>query len=982
MASESSSRTPGREALAEYATRAGELRTSAANLPVDLGDPEVAWLVVSGALDVSVAEYEDGRIRSAFRHMLRLGPGRLAFGADSGTDGGFKLIGKGISDTRLYRIPISPLLDEVAKDPGDADLARALAAGVDAWVEDFAAAVARAVAPRPPSVLRVEPGLAAQALTAGILTARNGVVWFRGEALEAAFLEMEDVGAGGPGLAPVTPDAWLDLHRTEGIACISSAGLDPATLVRRALPEFHRLALGAEATNRRLMLVDEANLQAEQVYQRRHDEAAARRSLENLSLTRPQRPGGGAHALTVALQAIGRHEGIDIRVPAADSGLEPSLDDIVQASGARARRVRLSAEDRWWLGDSGAMLAFRREDGRPLALLPGAGGRYRVLDPVSGRSERADAGAAGELLEDAWLLYRTLPNDRPAGMKDLTAVVGGQVAGDLARLAAAGLGAGILALAPAVAVNVLVGSVIPSGDLGTLVQFAVTLAGLSFVAVLSHLFRGAALMRLEGRVVARISASIWDRLLRLRPRFFQGFTAGELASRAAAFQDLRDRVSGAVADALLSVLFLLPMFALLFHYDAALGWLTLGLGLATLVLTSLTVGLLLGPQRRHLEMMRGLAGELFQFIRGIGKLRTTGTEGSAFAAWARRYREQKRAQVRIAALNEHITAFSAAVPALAGAALFAVALRQGDGGIAPADFLAVYTASMVFYMAVVRLGQSLEAVAYIVPGCEQVRPIVQAAPDSAPGGGARVRLQGEIVFQRVSFRYSEGGPVVLRDVSIHVKPGELVAIVGESGTGKSTLFRIALGLEDPLSGAVYYDGKDLAHLDRDAVRRQVGVVTQDGRLQSGNVLRNIIGIRNDLGVDDAWRAARQASVDGDIAAMPMQMYTAVGENASTFSGGQIQRIRIAAALVHKPRVLLFDEPTSWLDTKSQSETMEGIEKSVGTRIVIAHRLSTIRKADRIYVLKAGCVAQVGEFEELLAQEGPFRDLARRQMMES
>ena len=161
---------------------------------------------------------------------------------------------------------------------------------------------------------------------------------------------------------------------------------------------------------------------------------------------------------------------------------------------------------------------------------------------------------------------------------------------------------------------------------------------------------------------------------------------------------------------------------------------------------------------------------------------------------------------------------------------------------------------MVFYMAVVRLGQSLQAVASIVPGCEQVRPIVQAGTDSAPGDGARVTLQGELAFQQVSFRYSENGPMVLRDVSIHVKPGELVAIVGESGVGKSTLFRLALGLETPSSGAVYYDGKDLAHLDGDAVRRQVGVVTQDGGLQGGNVLNNIIGVTEDRSVDDAWRA--------------------------------------------------------------------------------------------------------------------------------
>ena len=405
----------------------------------------------------------------------------------------------------------------------------------------------------------------------------------------------------------------------------------------------------------------------------------------------------------------------------------------------------------------------------------------------------------------------------------------------------------------------------------------------------------------------------------------------------------------------------------------------MGFGLATLAVTTLLGALHIDPQRRYFETSRQLFGDLFQFLSGIAKLRATGAEGSAFAAWARRYREHKKAEIRLSFLSEHLAAFSAAVPALAAAALFAVAVRQGDGQLATADFLAVYAASMVFYVSLGMLGNSVQAIASIIPGREQIRPILTGATDPVSRRGTRVALSGEIHLDRVSFGYAQNGPMILQDVSIHARPGEFVAIVGESGAGKSTLFRLALGLEDPWSGAVYYDGQDLAHLDRDSVRRQVGVVTQEGSLQSGNVLNSIIGVMEDLTIDDAWRAARQAAVDGDISAMPMGMYTAVGENAATFSGGQNQRIRIAAALVRNPRIIFLDEPTSWLDTKSQSETMKGIEQSTSTRLVIAHRLSTIRKANRIYVLQGGRVVQTGGFDELIEADGPFRDLALRQM---
>ena len=334
--------------------------------------------------------------------------------------------------------------------------------------------------------------------------------------------------------------------------------------------------------------------------------------------------------------------------------------------------------------------------------------------------------------------------------------------------------------------------------------------------------------------------------------------------------------------------------------------------------------------------------------------------------------------MEIGKLSEHVVAFSAAVPLFAGAALFAFALYKGPT-LAVGDFLVVYAMSMTFYVAITRLGQSFEAIAAIAPAMGQVQPVLSAVPEPVPAGDAAVELSGEIQFDHVSFQYSEDGPLILNDVSLHARPGEFIAIVGETGSGKSTLLRLALGLQEPSVGAVYYDGRDLAHLNKRVVRRQVGVVMQDGSLRPGNIGENIIGLASDLTVNDAWRAAQQAAVAEDIQAMPMGMFTPVGDSAATFSGGQAQRIMIAAALVRNPRILFLDEATSWLDAKSQRKVMEGIESLAVTRIVIAHRLSTIRKANRIYVLQAGQIVQQGRFDELFESAGLFRDLMRRQM---
>ena len=434
------------------------------------------------------------------------------------------------------------------------------------------------------------------------------------------------------------------------------------------------------------------------------------------------------------------------------------------------------------------------------------------------------------------------------------------------------------------------------------------------------------------------------------------------------FQHLSDQVAGSVGGALLSLIFLFPTFVLMFLYDTMLGWLGLGLGLRQLP-----------HHRQFLDTSRRLTGVLLQLIGGVAKLRSSGAEGSAFAMWAANYRQQKRSEMRLGALNEHLVAFTSAAPFFAMAGLLAVALPRMEHGLTIGGFLAIYAAFMVFYGAVTQFGLSFSTIAAILPTIEQARPVLVERPRRVTADSLMLELQGELRLDHITFRYANDGPIILQDVSLYARPGEFIALVGESGSGKSTLLRLALGLESPLSGAVYYDGHDLERLNRRSVRDGVGMVVQDASLRPQTVLDNIIGTGEDLTVEDAWRAARIASVDDDIAAMPMGMYTITSEGSATFSGGQAQRIMLASALVRNPSVLLLDEATNWLDNETQSRVMEEIENLSVTRIVSAHRLSTIRRADRIYVLQGGKIVQQGGFDELIEQEGVFKELALRQM---
>jgi ABC-type bacteriocin/lantibiotic exporter with double-glycine peptidase domain len=207
----------------------------------------------------------------------------------------------------------------------------------------------------------------------------------------------------------------------------------------------------------------------------------------------------------------------------------------------------------------------------------------------------------------------------------------------------------------------------------------------------------------------------------------------------------------------------------------------------------------------------------------------------------------------------------------------------------------------------------------------------------------------------------------------------MVALVGPSGSGKSTLVRLLLGLGHPDQGAIYYDGRDLRGLNLRAVRRQLGAVLQNGRLMPGSLYENIRSVSG-ASLEECWEAAKQAGLADDIRAMPMGMHTVMTDGATTLSGGQVQRLLIARALVGKPAILLFDEATSALDNETQSIVMNTLNQLSVTRIVIAHRLSTIRNADRIYVLKNGLVVEDGTFTELMEGGNLFTALAYRQKL--
>ena len=938
--------------------------------PIDLDSADGIWLVERGWVDVFVVQTEGGSLSAPLKHLLRAEAGELLLGVAPAGAGHLCLRARAAADTVLYRAKRGPWLEPLA------DL---LPERIDAWLEKISLTVAQDIPEQRRPDRLLHPGEPLEAAAGAVMSSARGVVWAKVRG-QAAFVDTQHRAGETAPLVPVSTRTWLRALGDCRVDSRSTADLMGRERLFDALAEFHRLVLDTEELNRMLAAVDTANLQRERTALRRRQ--AERASAELVRTVNPNlRPVRDSESeLMAVLEVIGRHEGMSFRLPSSsESGstrtdAPQSLSAILAASGIRARRVRLSSRQRWWRGDSGALLARRGGDREPVALIPGRFGAYRAID-AGENPIRLDARGAATLEDDAWAFCAALP--RRSRVRDLMRLALRGAALDVARFFAAGLVAAMLALAPAFAIRAFVERGLPAQDPGVLLGAVAALALLAIAGIGLSLFQTGALLRADGRLTARATAAIWDRVMNIPARRLRRFAAGDLGQRAFVFQALREEVSGVLAHALLSGVFLAPALAVTYAFNAAIGWICLILGLAGLGAMTAIGMLQLAPHRRAHLARQTLAGNLFEFLLGIAKLRSAGAEESVFAFWAHRYSRLKRAEIDQRRWSEWLQALAASLPVLAGALIFAVAAYI-DPDLSVADFIAAYAAAMVVFATVVRLAGAIESIAAAVPACQQVQPLLKARPESGDSGG-HAQLQGEIRFDHVSFQYPGTEAPVLNAVSLHVQPGEFIGIVGESGAGKSTLFRLALALDAPTSGTLYYDSHDVTRLNRRALRKQIGVVSQDATLQPGTVLQNIIGVATDLTIEDAWRAARMAAVERDIRKMPMEMYTGVGTGSSFFSGGQIQRLHIAAALVRGPRILLLDEATNWLDTASQAAVMDSIAALAATRVVIAHRLSTIRGADRIYVLEAGRVAQAGTFRELMNADGPFRRLARRQM---
>lgn len=685
-------------------------------------------------------------------------------------------------------------------------------------------------------------------------------------------------------------------------------------------------------------------------------------------------PASGNDFLLDACNMIGNH--IDLVFSSRkDSGnRKNTLENICTTSKLRYRKIALKGE--WWKYDHGPLLVYMQEDDRPAALIF-KNGSYKIHDTTLNNTYTVKQENADSIQSFGFMFYRPFKN-KALTVLEVMKFGGNGCEHDIFLIVLMGIAGGILNMITPMATGMLFDTVIPEAEKFQLIQLTLALIGGAIGIAMFEFTRSVAMLRVEGKMDFSIQAAVWDRLLALPIPFFRDFTAGDLAMRANGITTIRQALSGTTMNAILGAVFSIFNLGLLFYYNWFLALVAIGLMILVLIVTIATSLFKLRYERQLAEIDGEVSGLLLQLLSAVSKLKTTGSEARAFAVWANQFSRHRLLSFKAENIGNILETFNATFPLFSSFVIFmTVAFFLEDKKITTGEFLAFNSAFVSFLLAILSMTAALVTVLQIIPLYERAKPILETIPEVDAIKAHPGQLSGNIEVSHLNFSYKSDGPLILKDISLNIKKGQFVAIVGSSGSGKSTLLRCLLGFEILSSGSIYYDGQDMSVLDITAIRRQLGVVLQNGQILPGDIFKNIVG-SSGLSIDDAWYAARMCGLEQDIKDMPMGMHTVV--MGGVLSGGQIQRILIARAIVHKPKIIYFDEATSALDNKTQAIVSQSLERLEATRIVIAHRLSTVKNADLIVVLDDGIIKEKGTYEELMHNNGLFTQLAKRQIV--
>ena len=704
-------------------------------------------------------------------------------------------------------------------------------------------------------------------------------------------------------------------------------------------------------------------------------------SFEKLHLTVTGRKSGDTFAegadVNDALETLLKHFGIrDRKIPASLKGFEEKLDYLLTASDIMFRKVTL--EPGWSRDAMGVMVTSLTDSGAVITVVRNGAGVYVYKDPKTGKNVTVHKAEEQKIGNEAYCFYRPLPL-RSLTLKDLIRYMTDSVdSWDIASFIIASLMVTLVGMILPKLNHILMGEVVKYGSLqllGAVMSFMLFAMISSFMLSIIKSFVQS---RIRTKLSVNVQAAAMMRVLSLPAGFFKKYSSGELSQYLSYVNSLCTTLVDSIFSTAITGVFSLVYLTQIFSYAKSLV-------IPSLVVSVLTLGLSIAGNiaqsqinKELMEISAQERGLTYALMGGVEKIRLSGAENRVFTKWLDLYTRGADLKFNPPVLVKFQKVFNAAITLTGTIVMYFIAVKSG---VSVADYYAFNTAYAYVSSALSAITSVALAAATVKPSLELIRPLMEAEPEKHSGRESVATITGNIELSHVTFRYEKEGRKIIDDLSLKIPARQYVAIVGKTGCGKSTLLRLLLGFEQPESGAIFYDRKDIQTLDLGSLRKLIGTVLQEGELFSGSIFENITISAPNLSLQEAWDAAEIAGIADDIRAMPMGMSTVLQEGGGGISGGQKQRIMIARAVAPKPKLLLLDEATSALDNITQKQVSDALDRMRCTRIVIAHRLSTIRHCDRILVMDGGKIVEDGKYEQLIEKGGVFAELVERQRLD-
>ncbi|MDR2433376.1 MAG: ATP-binding cassette domain-containing protein [Treponema sp.] len=649
-----------------------------------------------------------------------------------------------------------------------------------------------------------------------------------------------------------------------------------------------------------------------------------------------------------------------IKIPPRDiHHMFPNLiTEILYLSSLRYKEVELG--EKWWEKDGGAMVAATAE-GKPLALLPHSFSGYRVYDPETNRISRLTPAVAATITPAALAVLRPFPHGTIHVGDVIRFMLKEHIGKELVIMILFSLLASIVAVIPPIVSTQIFDTIVPNTLRAMLFEVVMVLLCFDIANTGFAVVTNISISRMITKISLSLEGGVWDRLLSLKLPLFSRYTTGELLQKIQGIDRLKNLFSINTLQTLMAALFSFINVIVLFRLEAVTAGYVLLMFLGLFIIYGLIARKNFEYHRRCIDIENMAAGFNHQALEGIQRIRASRAEERVFLKWSEYEAEKRYLKGRITMLenlNESVRMFFQFGSA---AAVFYLISRTTD--VEVGVFIAFVATFMILHKAVQRLLKALNILPEAAALIHSINPLFKGECEYNPEKIIPKDMTGVLEVNHLTFHYGEFGMPVLRDVSFRVEGGQSLGIIGSSGCGKSTLLKAALGFYPLAGGKIFYGGYDLDAIELRCLRRQLGVVLQNGVIPMGKIHDIITSNDPSVSRKDVLRALERTDLLERTLAL-RQGPDALLEHGN-FSEAEIQRLMLARALVKPRRFILLDEPTSCQDNITQQRLLEQIYAFPATKIIVAQRFVTVKHCDSILLLDHGIVAKQGSFQDIL-----------------